>query len=347
MRPAAAPPEVKPATERPLSPFITVHPDSPSMLRRAVLVLTFSLVGAAVLGSARASKEAEPPRVELERREGQVLLRLGGQAVATYVYQDPAISRPYFAHVKAPGGIPVTRAHPPVPGQDPTDHATFHPGIFMAFGDLSGADSWRSKARVRHEGFAAAPQGGVGKGSFVVRNAYLTEDGSRVVARETCRFTLLARPAGTLLLWDSRFAPAEGPLVFGDQEEMGLGVRLAPPLAVTRGGEITDSEGRKNEAQIRGKAPAWCDYSGVVEGRRVGVTLMPDPRNFRPGWIHARDYGFFVANPFGRQALTGGEVSRVVVPPGETLRLRYGVLLHSGPVGLKEAYQDFLKQVGG
>jgi hypothetical protein len=291
----------------------------------------------------------EPP-VAFEPREGRVLLRAGGEDVATYVYDDPAIPRPYFAHVKAPGGIQVTRAHPPVEGRDPTDHAAFHPGLFMAFGDLNGADSWRLKARVRHEGFTERPRGGPGRGRFTVTNAYLSEDGNRVLARETCRVSLFTRPAGRLLLWDSTFRADKEPLVFGDQEEMGLGVRLATPLTVTRGGQITDSEGRKSEAQVRGQAPAWCDYSGVVEGRRVGVTLMPDPRNFRASWMHARDYGFLAANPFGWKALTGGEASRVVVQPGETLRLRYGVLLHSAPVAhpvdLRAAYRDFLQHSG-
>jgi hypothetical protein len=53
------------------------------------------------------------------------------------------------------------------------------------------------------------------------------------------------------------------------------------------------------------------------------------------------------ANPFGRQAFGKGAASKVVVRPGETLQLRYGVLLHSGPKGsqpdLKKAYTDYLE----
>ena len=44
---------------------------------------------------------------------------------------------------------------------------------------------------------------------------------------------------------------------------------------------------------------------------------------------HARDYGFLALNPFGRQAFTKQEPSRVVVKPGESLKLRYGVLVHA------------------
>ena len=315
-------------------------------MRRTFIALGVSVWAAASV-VAVPNKNA-PALVEIRRDDprGRVGLRVGGEPAAEYVYHDPMISRPYFAYVKAPGGIQVTRNHPPVAGQDAEDHATFHPGIWMAFGDLSGADSWRLKAAVRHESFLGEPKSAPGEGSFAVRNSYLSEDGGRVVAREVCRFTMKVRPAGTLLLWDSAFTPGEGELAFGDQEEMGLGVRVATPLTVTRGGLITDSEGRHNEKEVRGHASTWWDYSGVVNGRRAGVMVMPDPRNFRPSWSHARDYGFFAANPFGRQSLTGGERSRVVVAPGETLRLRYGVLLHAAPVGrpvdLKAAYEDYL-----
>jgi hypothetical protein len=40
-----------------------------------------------------------------------------------------------------------------------------------------------------------------------------------------------------------------------------------------------------------------------------------------------------VANPFGRKAFTGGEVSHVVVEPGKDFLLRYGVVVHDGRPG--------------
>ncbi len=127
---------------------------------------------------------------------------------------------------------------------------------------------------------------------------------------------------------------------------MGLGVRVATSISAKRGGEITISSGEKNEKQVRGKAAAWCDYSGVLDGRFVGITLMPHPGNFRPCWYHARDYGFVAANPFGRKSLTKGEVSEVVVKKGESLRLRFGVLLHASPsdqpTNIAEAYDDYV-----
>ena len=160
---------------------------------------------------------------------------------------------------------------------------------------------------------------------------------------------MAARPAGYLLIWEATFRPDRGEIVFGDQEEMGLGVRVATPLAVKQGGTILDALGRRNEREVWGNAADWCDYSGTLEGRHAGITTMCDPRNFRPSWQHARDYGALVLNPFGQQAFGKGPASQVVVKSGESFRLRYGVLLHAGPPeappNLSAAYADFRAQL--
>ena len=137
--------------------------------------------------------------------------------------------------------------------------------------------------------------------------------------------------------------------MFGDQEEMGFGVRVATPLSVKQGGRILNADGDRDERQVRGKPSDWCDYSGTTAGRLAGVTLMTDPGNFRRSWFHARDYGLLVANPFGRKALTKGPESRVTVKRGETFRMGFGVLLHASPDGkspdLSAAYRDYREQV--
>ncbi len=300
-----------------------------------------------IAGSAmRIDLFAADPVVAFKEQPGQVEILVGDQAVATYYYRDDKTTRPYFAHLRVLGGTQVTRNHPPVEGKDEMDHAALHPGLWLAFGDLSKADGWRNKAKVTHEGFVEPPQGGVGSGSFAVRNRYFSNEGQEMICQEICRYSFKTRPSGILIEWDSTFQSPDRDFVFGDQEEMGLGVRVATSISAKRGGEITISSGEKNEKQVRGKAAAWCDYSGVLDGRFVGITLMPHPGNFRPCWYHARDYGFVAANPFGRKSLTKGEVSEVVVKKGESLRLRFGVLLHASPsdqpTNIAEAYDDYV-----
>jgi putative membrane-bound dehydrogenase-like protein len=264
--------------------------------------------------------------VVLEKQKDRVLVKAGGETVAVYTFDDPKILRPYLAHVRVPGGPQVTRNFPPVQGKDATDHATIHPGLWLGIGDLDGADFWRNKARVSVESIE------IDGASIVARSAWM--HGKRLVCRDVTRISFRRRPEGLEIRFDTTFS-SESAFHFGDQEEMGLGVRLATPLSVAGGGRILDSEGRRNEKEIWGKTAAWVDYGGAIDGRRAGVLLVPHPENFRPSWLHARDYGFVAANPFGRNAFTGGEKSRVDVKAGEGFRLRFSLLAYSGDIDAK------------
>ena len=86
--------------------------------------------------------------------------------------------------------------------------------------------------------------------------------------------------------------------------------------------------------------------SGTIDGRAVGVVLMPDPKNFRRSWFHARDYGLLVANPFGQNAFAKGENSRVAVRKGDVFHLRFGLLVYDLPANdtlpIDIAYRDFV-----
>lgn len=280
---------------------------------------------------------------------GHIEIRLEGEIFATYSFRDEEIPRPYFANIVAPGGARVTRNHPPE-ASDPRDHATLHPGLWLAFGDISGNDYWRLRATVQHVRFVESPSADGDKLRFAVENRYLDRKSQETVCREICQYELSADDHGVLLVWDSTFQSDAGDFYFGDQEELGLGVRLATPIAVksNKGGRILNSNGQRNEEHVWGKQADWCDYSGTLDGEFVGVMLMPHPGNFRKCWYHARDYGFVAANPFGRNAFTGGEKSKVHVRQGEAFRLRYGVYFHwndtEGDFAPDRVYQGFVSQ---
>jgi hypothetical protein len=294
--------------------------------------------------------------VEFRPTDGSIAIAVDGEPFATYVYQDKAITRPYFAHVKAPGGVQVTRNHPPVAGVDLPDHATFHPGVWMAFGDVNGSDYWRLAAPVKFDRMLVEPTGGEGRGHFALRFKYQDQKNpSETVCTEDFHWTIHATGVGRLMVWDSTFS-SDKKFTFGDQEEMGLGIRVATPIRAERNsktgmppgnGEMISASGARNESEIAGNTFDWCDYRGELDGKLVGVALFPHPENFRPSWFHARDYGMIVANPFGRDAFGKGEKSAVTVEPGEKFRLRYGVYVHAGPRDEKpdiaRAYETYLK----
>lgn len=292
--------------------------------------------------------------VSFVKHESSMDVSINGKNFATYVWEDQLIPRPHFKQVTAPNGIQVTRRYPtdPVVNKDNDDHATYHPGIWLAFGDINGFDFWRNSARVRHLEFVVEPEVNENMGHFTVRNVYESDD--TVVCYETCRYEIRSTPHGYLLSSYSSFEMAEGEFAFGDQEEMGMGIRMATALTVRHGsGAIGNSRDGKNEKGTWGKPAEWCFYEGVVEEQRTGALVIPHRTNFRSSWFHSRDYGLLVANPFGRKAMTAARDKKASpdstkVPKGEPFMLGFSILLYGSDASEvynhSAAYEDITEQ---
>ncbi|HIL69514.1 MAG TPA: hypothetical protein EYG38_06660, partial [Verrucomicrobia bacterium] len=293
-------------------------------------------------------------QVKLNKGDGQLIITVDEKPFAIYVWNDPKTTRPYFQQLHDPNqGIQVTRNHPPQKG-DFSDHESYHPGLWWGFGDVGGNDYWRLKAKVIGGNFIEEPQGGKDRGSFAVRNRLLTTEGSETFCEQVCRYTFLKQPNGILMICESTFRREKSDFWLGDQEEMGIAVRVATPIALAseKGGRILDSKGRTDLKSIRTNTSDWCDYSGPIEGVYAGIMIMNDPANFRQPWWHAVPTGLLVANPLGESELKGRgkQTQNVLVKKGEAFRLRYGVLLHSNRVAAdfdpNLAYRSFLEAIG-
>ena len=296
-------------------------------------------------------REEVGAQVAFEKREGELRISVDGKDFASYVWNDKGTTRPYFKSVKVAGGeVQITRNHPPAEG-DLDDHETYHPGIWWGFGDVGGNDYWRMKAMILGGEFVEGPSGGDQRGSFSVRNRLLKNGSSDALfCKQVCRYTIEKRGAGILMICESTFTREDGDFWLGDQEEMGLGIRVATPIAIKsgKGGRIVDSEGRTDLKEIRTNQSDWCNYSGPIAGGHGGILLMNDPENFRRPWWHAVDNGLLIANPLGESELSGNGKKRenVLVKKGQPFRLRYGALIHMHDVeeafDAAAAYKDFL-----
>jgi hypothetical protein len=130
-------------------------------------------------------------------------------------------------------------------------------------------------------------------------------------------------------------------VVFGDNKDGALGIRLRPVLQVTaqRGdnfpltGHILNADGVAIEKDAWGKPSNWCDYWGEVGGEKVGIAIFDHPGNPRhPVRWHVRGYGLFAANPFGLSAFTNdkSQDGSMTLAPGKSVRFRYRVVIHPG-----------------
>lgn len=265
----------------------------------------------------------------------------GSQQIATYLKDHPELTRRALVNVTTPGGIRVTRNFPPRapedldPGyrhEDGIIHPRMHPGIWVSYGNLNGEDYWRLQSKVVFDGFVTPPSGTRDSGQFAVRNLYHNKAGDQVVCAEVSRYQFTRTPQGLLLRLSVEYT-SEQEFYFGDQEESGLAVRVASPLRVQGGnGTIVNDRGERNGGEIWGKPARWFDYSGEVDGRHAGLLVMPDPQNARSSWLHARNYGVVVTNPFPKQPRERREpYVTTPVRQGETFRLAWAILIHDTP----------------
>jgi hypothetical protein len=311
--------------------------------RRACLGFALALI---VLHCHTTSFAADPRSgLSFEAAGDRVVLTHSGKPVAEFVFRDPTISRPYIANVRLPAQRQVTRRHPPVAGMDATDHSEMHPGVWLGFGDINGHDFWRNKATIEHVRFSQPASVVDGRVSFATESKLVGSNGENL-GRMQNHLTAEETTGGWRLTWQATFTADSRDLVFGDQEEMGFGARVATEMTEKNGGLIRSSEGLHSAKATWGKPAAWCDYSGTIDGTPCGITLMTSPSNFRASWWHNRDYGLVVANSFGRAAMKQGEKSQITLKQGEALRLVYAATFHEGTAydSAKE-YQAFTKSL--
>ncbi|MBA4017237.1 MAG: hypothetical protein C0483_08695 [Pirellula sp.] len=302
------------------------------------------LIGATALHAADAKLGAE-----FSHDGDEIVFTDHDRPIARLVLRDKVVRRPYLADVKTPGGIQVTRRHPPVVGEDAVDHDTMHPGVWFALGDLNGEDFWRNKGEMRpadkRQAMDVVESATV---SFSDHGTLQRADG-RTLGKQLIRIDLHRIPEGYLYAWEFVLQGDTEPLDFGVQEEMGFGARMATPLTEKAGGIATSADGRTGAKKIWGTRDRWCDYSGTLEGKQVGITLMPHPSNPRPTWWHTRDYGVFVANGFGPRSVDEGAEPRLKVPAGETIMFRYAALVHESDAAkkpdLERVYQHYVSSV--
>ena len=163
-----------------------------------------------------------------EEKSDRLSISLTGHQIVDFIFRDDKILRPYFANARLADGQQVTRNHPPISGVDAVDHDMMHPGIWLAFGDINGQDYWRNKAAMEHVRFISPPPTVDGKLRFATECRLKKSTGESLCLLNN-HFTLTARPNGWMLIWEAAFHADERSIVFGDQEEMGFGARVAVP----------------------------------------------------------------------------------------------------------------------
>jgi len=240
---------------------------------------------------------------------------------------------PFFYPVNGPTGASVTSMR----------NGTYphHSSLFFGCDRVNGGNYW---------------QEGLERGRIVsLREDILENDGPRVVIENEC---IWSRPGAVSPVKDLRKITITAPskdlfqIDFEVMMEMLMDVtiektnhslfsgRMDPALAVTSGGTMINAEGALGEKGTFGKASPWIDCFGKRGDKIEGMAIMQHPsNNWYPSPWFTRDYGFFSPTPMYWPA----DDKATVMKKGETIKLKYRVLVHSGTNETAKIAEEFKK----
>lgn len=305
------------------------------------------LIGALAFCFVSASFELYGAEFTVEENEHGVTVKIDGELFTNYLItsEDPRLPKPILWPVIGPTGKPVTRAFPMerIKGE-----AFDHPhqrSFWFTHGEVGGADFWaegRGRGTIAHRKFTQVEGGS--QAVIASENEWLDGEGKKLLD-DSRRLVFRADGDSRTIDFDVVLTAADDPVKFGDTKEGSFGVRVAPSMKVDagQGGRIVNAEGVTDRAAW-GKQSPWVDYHGPVDGEVVGIAILNHPSSFRyPTYWHVRTYGLFAANPFGWHHFQGNDAvdGSYTLQPGESLTLRYRVLLHKGDEKAGEVAEAF------
>jgi methane monooxygenase PmoA-like len=296
----------------------------------------------------------------------QIAVQIDGKPFTVFHIGGADLNRPYLHPLRSASGKIVNRSFPAgqLPGET-TDHP-HHAGLFYGHGDVNGFNYWavQNVARPQPPDSAnfgrivlqkvAAVKSGTESGSVDVVLTWLKPDGAPLLT-ETRRTTFYAHTELRIIDFDFDFAAIDT-VVFRDTKEGTFAMRMAtvldePPAKPRAGGpartgKLRNAQGVEGESNVWGKRSEWVDYSGQIDGERVGVVMMDHPGNPRhPTYWHSRGYGLHSINPFGVSDFLNDKTQNgsLTIEPGRHVRFRYRVVIHPGasPARLADLYREF------
>lgn len=261
------------------------------------------------------SSAEEDNQVNFIELEDRLQIRIGDELFTEYRFSGEDRFFPTFYPVFAPGQIPMTRAFPfEDTGLDDTDHP-HHQSIWFAHSNINGETFWavkeyrgRKPGRTVHQGFRSMESGET-SGTFVAENNYVASDGT-IVLSDTRTVSISQSGPTRILDMKIEFHASHGPVLFGDEKDAGMAIRVASELQIERRNKalkdsiqnsatLKNSEGDSGKATW-GKKAKWIRSSGVISDTPVAITILDHPDNPRhPTSWHSRTYGLISANIFG------------------------------------------------
>jgi hypothetical protein len=298
-----------------------------SLSRNICLALALSAI-VLLPGANIAQSRLDQRAVKLVQHGKTIEVTIHGKPFTTYHFADDFIlpnTRPFFWPVLAADGTEVTIDH----AQHPPLHA-WQRSIWIGAGDVNGADQWTFKAtpvpKQRHIKFDK-----VSKDGFREELVWEGKAGEPMLHEvRTARFLSYGDEARGINIGIA-FTPVAGDVTFFNHRDHGiLSARPIPSIAEAPHFAADDGSDQCNQRT------SWCDESGSIDGKTYGIAIFDDPENPRhpPLW-HAGPNArlatdIFLTHPGAPKDDPDHKLGDFTIRAGETVRFRYGIVIHSG-----------------
>jgi len=263
----------------------------------------------------------------------KISVTVDGKFFTSYIFSSDE-KYPFFYPVNGPlsGGSVTSMRN----GEYP-----HHSSLFFGCDQVNGGNYW---------------QEGLERGRIISSNAeILKEGGDTVVISDEC---IWSRPGAISPVKDTRkyIITAPSAKLYQIDVEITMvtlmdvhikktnhslfSARMAADLSVKCGGTMVNAEGETAEKGTFGKNSPWMDYYGKRGENVEGLAILQHPSNpwFPSPWF-TRDYGFFSPTPM----FWPEKGEETFLKKGETLLLRYRVLVHGGTTA-EAKIAEFFKQ---
>lgn len=262
---------------------------------------------------------------------------------------DPVHSpRPFLHPLRSRGGDLLT-------GDRPTDHA-WHRGLSLTSAHLSDFNFWGGPTFVRDRGYTRLSDHGrqrplgwdaMQRTQATIRLAHrlaweapIDDTADAEVILEESRELVATAPPGAKwwrLNWRSELRnTSDRTLEFGSpttegRDNAGYGGLFWRGPRDFAGGVLHTPDGQTDGDRMMGRPAAWLAYTGMHDGSLRATTLVfvdhPDNPRYPNRWFVRN-----TATPMVCFALAFGEI--YPLPPGETLTLRYAIVIVDGAADL-------------
>jgi len=317
----------------------------------SIMLIISCILGSAILincGRNNTRQANSIPGIKLIREgDHSVKVMIDGKHFTSYTLSSDN-EKPIFFPVNSPRGNMINRGYPGIEGlpDERQDHP-HHQSLWFTYGDVNSVDFWneprdpKRNGKIVPTGLTIIEEENV---SGIVAHANWVMPDEWVVLKEEKKVVFHKKENYRALDFTIKLTAQDSLAYFGDTKEGMFGIRVTPSLKDDNEGQYINSDSLIGNEACWGKRAAWVALQGPVKDEAVTLAIFNHPQSINyPCYWHARGYGLFSANPFGRKAYTRGaqEPLELTLEPGKSIVFKARVMVYSGKMTKAELDQEF------